>query len=117
MLHNWHMEPIDMRHLEKRYINPSGNRQLGVNNYSSTEFPKRRKPSMAEVDELATEIGTEFSTLGEVYLYKWYCRLCYKLGTFAVREIFTRSLEGTQPAKLFSALAKEAERSWDSNER
>lgn len=111
------MEPLDIRHLEKRYLNPSGNRQLGVNHFSSTELPKRKKPSMGEVDELATKIASEFSTLGEVYLYKWYCRLCYKLGTSAVREIFIRSLEGNQPAKLFSALAKEAERAWDLNER
>ena len=112
------MDRIDIRHQEDKYLNTTGSSQSWAKSYLSVPSSSDliRKPTTAEVDILVHEIALEFSTADEVGIRKWYCRLCYKLGTNFVRELFNRSKEGHSPAKLFSSLAKEAETHYDSKQ-
>lgn len=91
------MDPIGRSLSKEKYLNPIAN---------STS--KGRRPSAAEVDAIAREVVATFGT--ESY-YKWYCQLCYKLGTGKVIELLHRSQSDgvNNPGRLFSSLVKQEE--------
>ena len=78
-----------------------------IDNRSSKEDGK---PSNDEVDALADEVVAAYNTPSH---RRWYCQLCYKLGTQGVRVLMDRAKEGRQPGRLFSTLAKKAEAQHD----
>lgn len=78
--------------------------KIDFNQTANSSNNQAEKPSVHAVDQLADDLVQRFNNKD---YHPWYCKIIYTLGPTRVRELIGRVSDASDPAKLFSKLAKE----------